>query len=67
MLLFTFQNLEAQQFRQVARFNDLEAGVSSMTVDDDRRQLIIGDEKGNLYFRDLATGTLKKLKLIMHR
>ncbi|HNP48625.1 MAG TPA: hypothetical protein PKL85_07290 [Bacteroidia bacterium] len=60
VLLFTFQNLEAQQFRQVARFNDLEAGVSSMTVDDDRRQLIIGDEKGNLYFRDLATGTLQK-------
>lgn len=49
-----------QLFYQAAQFGEQESGISTMTVDAGRSRLIAGDVNGNIYFRNLANGTLQK-------
>jgi WD40 repeat protein len=48
----------AQQYNPITTFNDHESGITVLTRDPSFKYLIAGDQKGNLYFRDIATGKL---------
>lgn len=63
ILLFIFivagkESITAQQYYPAGTFSDAESGITVLTKDPSLKYLIAGDMKGNLYFRDLATGQL---------
>lgn len=67
LLAFSFLLLAAgspaQLFRQQFQLSDHEAAITVMTRHPEGKMVINGDQAGNLYFRDAATGeTLRKIK-----
>ncbi len=47
-----------QVFNEVKIIKDHDGGITVLTTDPSKSKLIAGDEKGKLYFYDLATGSL---------
>lgn len=50
--------VSGQNYNVVQTLNDHAGGITVMTTDPVKKMLIAGDNKGNLYFYDLATSTL---------
>ena len=50
--------VSGQNYNVVQTLNDHAGGITVMTTDPAKKMLIAGDNKGNLYFYDLATTAL---------
>ena len=50
--------VSGQNYNVVQTLNDHAGGITVMTTDPAKKMLIAGDNKGNLYFYDLATSAL---------
>ena len=51
-----FNSLFGQNYYAMETFADHSAGITVMTTDSEKKLLIAGDEKGNIYFYDLISG-----------
>ncbi|MFZ7116425.1 MAG: hypothetical protein ACO1G9_13675, partial [Bacteroidota bacterium] len=51
-----FNSLFGQNYNAMETFADHSAGITVMTTDSEKKLLIAGDEKGNIYFYDLISG-----------
>lgn len=53
---FIFNSVFGQNYNAIETFSDHVAGITVMTTDSEKKLLIAGDEKGNIYFYDLISG-----------
>lgn len=55
LILIIASSVSGQNYNAIETFTDHLAGITVMTTDSEKKLLIAGDEKGNIYFYDLNT------------